>query len=88
MGKETEAMYKEEFYKLFDLFYEAGKEGYIVFPDWYPLNFANPANMAAIQKCLGIGGAAKIMIFFCHCCALTSNKIVSANVNTYYCKEK
>ena len=71
MGKETTAMYQEEFQDLFDVFVDASKQGRQVFPEWEPIHFSNPADMAAIQKVLGIGGAAKVMTFFCHCCYLT-----------------
>lgn len=64
MGKETATMYQDEFKELFDTFNEASKEGQDIFPEWQPVNFASPADMAAIQKCLGIGGAAKVMHFF------------------------
>ena len=85
MGKETEKMYQEEFKKIFELFDEASKQGQQVFPGWERLNFANPADMAAIQKCLGIGGAAKVMKFFCHCCSIESNDIVTPNASDKIC---
>ena len=74
-------MYQEEFKELFELFIAASKPNQEVFPDWEPINFANPADMAAIQKVLGIGGAAKVWKFFCHCCSLTSDNIVEPNEN-------
>ena len=51
-----------------------------LFSDWQPLNFASPADMAAIQKCLGIGGAAKVQKFFCHCCEICSDVICKPRV--------
>ena len=85
MGKETEKMYQEEFKKIFELFDEESKQGQQVFPGWERLNFANPADMAAIQKCLSIGGAAKVMKFFCHCCSIESNDIVTPNASDKIC---
>ena len=74
-------MYGEECHELFQLFIDASKPNQKIFPDWEPINFANPANMAAIQKVLRIGGAAKVWIFFCHCYSLTSEDIVDPNEN-------
>ena len=53
MGKETKKMYQEEFKDIFQVFLDASKEGQTIFPGWHPINFANPADMAAIQKCWG-----------------------------------
>ena len=64
MGKETDAMYREEFSEIFEVFNNASKPGQTIFEGWEPLNFANPADMAAIQKMLGIGGACKVKTFF------------------------
>ena len=43
--------------------------------------------MAAIQKCLGLRGAAKVMEFFCYCCSLRSADIVDPNVGDKICTE-
>ena len=51
------------------------------FPDWGPINFANPDDVAVNQKVLGIKGAAKVWKIFCHCCSLTSADIVEPNEN-------
>ena len=85
MGKETKKMYQEEFKSLFDTFIEASEEGQDVFEGWKPINFSNPADMAAIQKVLGIGGAAKVYKFFCHCCSITSAEIVTPNEGDNIC---
>ena len=66
MGKETKEMYQDKFRHIFQLYSDASKENQTIFPDWEPINFVNPADMAAIQKVLGIGGAAKVWKFFCH----------------------
>ena len=79
-------MYQEEFADFFQFFVDASKEGQTVFPGWEPINFANPANMVVIQKVLGIGGAAKVWKFFCHCCSLTSQDIVKPNCREDACK--
>ena len=63
MKKEIEQIYQEEFKKIFELFDKAINVAQMVFSGWEQLNFANPADMAAIQKCLCIGGAAKVMKF-------------------------
>ena len=60
MGKETKKMYQKEFHELFHIFIDASKPNQDMFPDWEPINFANAANMPAIQKVLEIQGAAKI----------------------------
>ena len=57
-------MYQKEFDEAFDLFYQASKEGQTLFQDWKPLNTSMPADMATIQKALGVGGAAKVFDFF------------------------
>ena len=85
MGKETKEMYQDEFRHIFQLYADASKENQTIFPDWEPINFVNPADMAAIQKVLGIGGAAKVWKFFCHCCSLTLQKIVEPNVGDAIC---
>jgi hypothetical protein len=85
MGKETTAMYQDEFQDLFDIFVDASKPGQKVFSGWEPIHFSNPADMAAIQKVLGIGGAAKVMTFFCHCCSLTSSEIAVENSGDAIC---
>ena len=85
MGKETKKMYQEEFKSLFDTFIEASEEGQDVFEGWKPINFSNPADMAAIQKVLGIGGAAKVLQFFCHCCPIISAEIVTPNKGEKNC---
>ena len=64
MGKETTTMYQEEFKHLFELLFWAAKISQQEFNGWEPFNFANPADMAAIQKCVGLGGACKIKQFF------------------------
>ena len=63
MGKDTNKIYCEEFSEIFQMFDDASKPGQQIFEGWEPLNFANPANMAAIQRMLGIGGACKIVTF-------------------------
>ena len=87
MGKETANMYQEEFKDLFQIFIDASADNQKVFPEWKPINFSNPADMAAIQKVLGIGGAAKVWRFFCHCCSLTSQDIVTPNEGSDVCTE-
>ena len=87
MGKETATMYQEEFREMFDIFNKASKDGQTIFQDWKKLNFSSPADMAAIQKCLGIGGAAKVMKFFCHCCPITSREISTPNTGDNICEE-
>ena len=87
MGKETQQMYQEEFSHIFDLFQKAGEKDQSIFPDWVGINFSNPADMAAIQKVLGIGGAAKVWKFFCHCCSLTSKDIVTPNTGSNICEK-
>ena len=57
-------MYKEEFHKIFELCIDAIKPGKKVYPGCQPINFSNPADMAAIKLCLGIGGADKVWNFF------------------------
>ena len=84
MGKESKEMYQEEFASLFQLFTDASAEGQNIFPGWKNINFSNPA--AAIQKVLGIGGAAKVWKFFCHCCSLTSGKIATPNEGDAICE--
>ena len=64
MGKESEKMYQEEFCELFELFRQAGLPMQQIFLEWKGVRIANPADMAAIQKVLGIGGAAKVYNFF------------------------
>ena len=64
MGSKSATMYQEEFAYLFEIFDKARKEGQTVFPDWKILEFENLTNMTAIQKCLGIGIAAKSIVFF------------------------
>ena len=66
MGTKLATMYQEEFAYLFEIFDKASKEGQTIFPYWKRIEFANPANMAAIQKCLGIGEDEKVMGLFCH----------------------
>ena len=85
MGKETKQMYQEEFASIFQLFSDASVEGQDIFPDWEAINFSNPADMAAIMKVLGFGGAAKVWRFFCHCCSLVSNKIATPNEGDAIC---
>ena len=50
-------MYREDLSKIFELFNDVSKPGQTIFEGWEPLDFANPADMAAIQKILGIRGA-------------------------------
>ena len=64
MGKESKQMYQDEFGEAFDLFNQASIEGQTLFQEWKPLNTSMPADMAAIQKALGVGGAAKVFNFF------------------------
>ena len=64
MGKESKQMYQEDFGEAFDLFNQASTEGQTLFQEWKPLNTSMPADMAAIQKALGVGGAAKVFNFF------------------------
>ena len=78
-------MYQEELKYLFDTFISASEEGQDIFEGWQPINFSNPADMSAIQKLLGIGGAAKGYNFSCHCCAITSAEIVTPNKGDNIC---
>ena len=64
MGRETNKMYQEECKDLFELMFCASMENQSEIPEWKPLNFSNPADMAAIQKSLGIGGACKVKNVF------------------------
>ena len=64
MGKETATMYQEDFKDIFEIFSKVSKDGKTTIEGWHPLTFASPADMTAIQKFLGIGGAAKVMKFF------------------------
>ena len=84
MENEYAKMCQDEFSSAFDMFHEAIKDRQTVFPAWLPISFANPANMAAIQKALGVGGAVKLYIF-CHCCPLTSQNIAKPNENSDVC---
>ena len=78
-------MYQEVFKDLFEIFSKARKDGQTIFEGWNPLNFASPADMAKIHKCLGIGGASKVMKFFCHCCEIISADIVKVNCGDQIC---
>ena len=86
MGKESERMYQEEFCEMFELFRKAGMPMQDIFEGWKGVQIVNPADMAAIQKILGIGGAAKVYKFFCHCCPLTSANIVKPNSGAGICE--
>ena len=55
-------MYQDVFRNFFQIFIDTSAKNQEIFPDWEPIIFANPANMAEIQKVLGIGGAAKVWI--------------------------
>ena len=41
--------------------------------------------MAAIQKMLGIGGSCEIKTFFCHCCSLKLEDVVTPNTDDNIC---
>ena len=64
MGKESEQMYQEEFCEMFELFRKVGLPIQDIFEGWKGVQIVNLADMAAIQKILGIGGATKVYIFF------------------------
>ena len=73
--------------RFFEVLFRAAQEGQEEFPGWKALNFSNPADMAAIQKYLGLGGVCKIKRFFCYCCSLKSEKCAKPNVGNKICKE-
>ena len=56
-------MYQDKFQEIFDTFTKASEEGQDIFPEWEPINFSNPEDMAAFQKVLGIEGATKVHNF-------------------------
>ena len=87
MGKENSALYQEEFKDIFRTFIDASADDQQVFQEWKPINFANLADMAAIQKVLGIGGAAKVWRFFCHCCSFALQDIVTPNQGADICTD-
>ena len=84
MGKETDKMYQNELCGLFDSFINVSVEDQDVFEGWKPINSSNPADMATIQKVLGIGGASKLYKFF-HYCSITSAEIVPSNKGEGIC---
>ena len=86
MGKETESMYQDKFKDFFEFLFRTAEEGQEEFPGWKPLNFSNPSDMAAIQKCLGLGGACKIKCFFCYCCSLKSENCAEPNTGSKICE--
>ena len=87
MGKETQAMYQESFKDIFEILSCATNIGQTEFPGWKPLNFSNPEDMAAIQKCLGLGGACKVKKKNCHCCSLVSSLCATANTGIVTCEK-
>ena len=78
-------MYQTEFKEMFELLFCATDNDQTEFPDWKPLNFANPVGMAAIQKGLGLGGACKIKRFLCHCYTLMSDDCADPNSSIKIC---
>jgi len=48
--------------------------------DYKPVDIVMNTDMSFTWKYLGRGGAAKVKKHFCHCCTLTSDNIVTANV--------
>ena len=70
---------------MFELFRKSGLLMQEIFEGWKGVRIVNPADMAVIQKKLGIGGAANIYNFFCHCCPLTSENIVQPNTGAGIC---
>ena len=48
--------------------------------DYKPVDIVMNTDMSFTWKYLGRGGASKVKKHFCHCCTLTSNNIVTANV--------
>jgi len=54
-----------------------------------PLKLGFNANMSAVWKLLGVGGAAKVHEFPCHCCAIRSADLTRPNVVTcaQWCKD-
>ena len=87
MGRKIQAMYQEEFKEMFEILFQAAEVGQTEFPGWEPLNFANPANMAAIQKCLGLGGACKVTKYFCYCCSIVSHLCATGNTGDKICRK-
>ena len=85
MGRETDKCYQEEFRDTFEMLFRAAEMQQQEFEGWEPLNFANPADMAAIQKCLGLGGACKVKTYFCYCCSLTSSNCSVPNKGMAVC---
>ena len=79
MGQESADMYEEHFNEMFEMFYKASLEGQDIFSGWKPVTYSNPCDMAAQQKSLGLGGAAKVKNRFCHACALHSKNIAKPN---------
>ena len=79
MGQESADMYEEHFNEMFEMFYKASLEGQDIFSGWKPVTYSNPCDMAAQQKSIGLGGAAKVKNRFCHACALHSKNIAKPN---------
>lgn len=63
-GERKQKNVPREFCELVELFRQASLPMQEIFSEWKGVWIANPADMTAIQKVLGIGGAAKVYNFF------------------------
>ena len=83
MGRENKLMCSEQIVPKLEYFRSAEVQhsdgNSLLFPQYKPIQLSLPTDKSATWKIINKGGAAKVKIFFCHCCDTTSEKIHHPN---------